>query len=100
MILFLLHQLSANVGAGVQLENGKIFRYILRGKKAVSFTSDGLLGLNIKGRILADKDFKPVLLHCTYSHFTPTRLMNCILFPLFPSFLNLNIAIFFCCRGR
>ena len=44
----------------MQLERGNIFRYSLRGKKAVSFTSDGLLGLNIKGRLLADKDFKPV----------------------------------------
>ncbi|XP_037449227.1 outer envelope pore protein 21, chloroplastic-like [Triticum dicoccoides] len=52
-------QLSANVGAGVQLEKGNIFRYTLRGKKAVSFTHDGLLGLNIKGRLLADKNFKP-----------------------------------------
>ncbi|KAK1647123.1 hypothetical protein QYE76_064928 [Lolium multiflorum] len=52
-------QLSANVGAGVRLENGNIFSYSLRGKKAVSFTPDGLLGLNIKGRLLADKDFKP-----------------------------------------
>uniref|UniRef100_A0ACD5X0V9 Uncharacterized protein n=1 Tax=Avena sativa TaxID=4498 RepID=A0ACD5X0V9_AVESA len=52
-------ELSANVGAGVQHENGKIFRYCIRGKKAVSFTSDALLGLNIKGRLLADKDFKP-----------------------------------------
>ncbi|XP_020167178.1 outer envelope pore protein 21, chloroplastic [Aegilops tauschii subsp. strangulata] len=52
-------QLSANVGAGVQLERGNIFRYTLRGKKAVSFTDDGLLGLNIKGRLLADKNFKP-----------------------------------------
>ncbi|XP_047085086.1 outer envelope pore protein 21, chloroplastic-like [Lolium rigidum] len=51
--------LSANVGAGVRLENGNIFSYSLRGKKAVSFTPDGLLGLNIKGRLLADKDFKP-----------------------------------------
>jgi len=50
-------QLSANVGVGVQLEKDNIFRYSLRGKKAVSFTSDGLLGLNIKGRLLADKDF-------------------------------------------
>ncbi|XP_037442061.1 outer envelope pore protein 21, chloroplastic-like [Triticum dicoccoides] len=38
-------QLSANVGAGVQLERGNIFRYTLRAKKAVSFTDDGLLGL-------------------------------------------------------
>ncbi|XP_051180070.1 outer envelope pore protein 21, chloroplastic [Lolium perenne] len=52
-------ELSANVGAGVRLENGNIFRYSLRGKKAVAFTPDGLLGLNIKGRLLADKDFKP-----------------------------------------
>ncbi|KAF7087395.1 hypothetical protein CFC21_090590 [Triticum aestivum] len=52
-------QLSANVGAGVQLERGNIFRYTLRAKKAVSFTDDGLLGLNIKGRLLADKNFKP-----------------------------------------
>ncbi|KAE8767003.1 outer envelope pore protein 21, chloroplastic [Hordeum vulgare] len=52
-------QLSANVGAGVQLERGNIFRYAFRGKKAVSFTDDGLLGLNIKGRLLADKNFKP-----------------------------------------
>jgi hypothetical protein len=53
------------VGAGVRLENGSIFRYSLRGKKAVAFTPDGLLGLNIKGRLLADKDFKPVR-RCTY----------------------------------
>jgi hypothetical protein len=44
----------------VQLERGDIFRYSFRGKKAVSFTPDGLLGLNIKGRLLADKDFQPV----------------------------------------
>ncbi|CAM0874511.1 unnamed protein product [Alopecurus aequalis] len=72
-------ELSANVGVGVQVEqrplsekklekrlsskkkveNRNIIMYSLRGKKAFSFTSDGLLGLNIKGRLLADKDFKP-----------------------------------------
>ncbi|CAM0874512.1 unnamed protein product [Alopecurus aequalis] len=71
-------ELSANVGVGVQVEqrplsekklekrlsskkkveNRNIIMYSLRGKKAFSFTSDGLLGLNIKGRLLADKDFK------------------------------------------
>lgn len=65
-------QLSANVGAGVQLERHGLhpprrgqesscsdMAYILRGKKAVSFTSDCLLGINVKGRILADSHFNP-----------------------------------------
>jgi hypothetical protein len=56
----------------VQLERGNIFRYSLRGKKAVSFTSDGLLGLNIKGRLLADKDFQPVQM------LSPHPLTTCI----------------------
>ncbi|KAL6633235.1 hypothetical protein ACP70R_025906 [Stipagrostis hirtigluma subsp. patula] len=62
LALFLRHfypRLSANVGVGVQLHNGDELAYTLRGKKAIPFTSNGLLGINLKGRLLANKEFKP-----------------------------------------
>ncbi|XP_021315072.1 uncharacterized protein LOC8056266 isoform X1 [Sorghum bicolor] len=50
----------ANLGAGVQLHNGDDLTYSLRAKKAVLFRPDnGFLGLNLKGRLLIDKEFKP-----------------------------------------
>ncbi|OEL21792.1 RING-H2 finger protein ATL80 [Dichanthelium oligosanthes] len=52
-------QLSANVGVGVQLHKGDHLTYNLRAKKALPFTSNGLLGLNLKGRLLTDTEFKP-----------------------------------------
>ncbi|GJN22577.1 hypothetical protein PR202_gb10157 [Eleusine coracana subsp. coracana] len=63
LALFVRHfypQLSANIGVGVQLHDAHDFTYNLRAKKAIPFTSNGLLGVNIKARLLADKDFKPV----------------------------------------
>ncbi|CAD6248844.1 unnamed protein product [Miscanthus lutarioriparius] len=63
LALFVRHfypQLSANLGAGVQLHNGDDLSYSLRAKKAVLFKPDnGFLGLNLKGRLLIDKEFKP-----------------------------------------
>ncbi|CAN6245485.1 unnamed protein product, partial [Urochloa humidicola] len=52
-------KLSANVGVGVQLHNGDDLTYSLRAKKALPFTSNGLLGLNLKGRIFTDKELNP-----------------------------------------
>uniref|UniRef100_A0ACD5X848 Uncharacterized protein n=1 Tax=Avena sativa TaxID=4498 RepID=A0ACD5X848_AVESA len=90
-------ELSANVGAGVQHENGKIFRYCIRGKKAVSFTSDALLGLNIKGRLLADKDFKPVLLHIPSLHPDQPHLHFVAVIAIF---FEPEYCLEFFCRGR
>ncbi|TVU27576.1 hypothetical protein EJB05_19067 [Eragrostis curvula] len=62
LALFVRHfypQLSANVGVGVQLHNAHDFTYNLRAKKAIPFTSNGFLGINLKARLLADKEFKP-----------------------------------------
>ncbi|XP_020113052.1 outer envelope pore protein 21, chloroplastic-like [Ananas comosus] len=52
-------QLSANVDVGVQLDKGGDINYSLRGKKALSITSNGLVGINIKGRLVTDKEFMP-----------------------------------------
>ncbi|CAL5020412.1 unnamed protein product [Urochloa decumbens] len=52
-------KLSANVGVGVQLHNGDDLTYSLRAKKALPFTSNGLLGLNLKGRLFTDKELNP-----------------------------------------
>ncbi|CAL4886180.1 unnamed protein product [Urochloa decumbens] len=52
-------KLSANVGVGVQLHNGDDLTYSLRAKKAIPFTSNGLLGLNLKGRLFTDKELNP-----------------------------------------
>jgi len=52
-------QLSANVGVGVHLHKGDGLTYNLRAKKALPFTSTGLLGLNLKARLLTDTEFKP-----------------------------------------
>ncbi|WVZ73011.1 hypothetical protein U9M48_021380, partial [Paspalum notatum var. saurae] len=52
-------QLSANVGVGVQWHQGHRLTYNLRAKKALPFPSNGLLGLNLKGRLLADSEFNP-----------------------------------------
>ncbi|XP_002454850.1 outer envelope pore protein 21, chloroplastic isoform X4 [Sorghum bicolor] len=79
LALFVRHfypQLSANLGAGVQLHNGDDLTYSLRAKKAVLFRPDnGFLGLNLKGRLLIDKEFKPfqpVLLGpCRQRHLEP-----------------------------
>ncbi|XP_062221381.1 outer envelope pore protein 21, chloroplastic-like isoform X1 [Phragmites australis] len=62
LALFVRHfypQISANIGVGVQIHNGHDFTYSLRGKKAIPFTSNGLLGINLKCRLLTDKEFKP-----------------------------------------
>ncbi|XP_020242622.1 outer envelope pore protein 21, chloroplastic-like [Asparagus officinalis] len=56
--------LSASVGVGVQtskaLQTAKRdkFGYYIRGKKAISLTSNGFVGINIKGRCDTDKEFK------------------------------------------
>ncbi|RLN07142.1 outer envelope pore protein 21, chloroplastic-like isoform X2 [Panicum miliaceum] len=50
---------AANVGAGVHLHKGDDLTYNLRAKKAIPFTSNGLLGLSLKGRLLTDTEFKP-----------------------------------------
>jgi hypothetical protein len=53
--------MSANIGVGVQFRKGQHLTYSLRAKKALPFTSDGSLGLNIKARLLlTDTDFNPV----------------------------------------
>jgi len=42
------------------LHKGDGLTYNLRAKKALPFTSNGLLGLNLKARLLTDAEFKPV----------------------------------------
>nr|CAB3451613.1 unnamed protein product [Digitaria exilis] len=62
LALFVRHfspQISADVGVGVQLHKGDDTTYNLRAKMALPFTQDGLLGLNLKGRLLTDTQFKP-----------------------------------------
>ncbi|XP_072146763.1 outer envelope pore protein 21, chloroplastic isoform X2 [Setaria viridis] len=49
----------ANIGVGVQFHKGQRLTYNLRAKKALPFTSDGLLGLNLKARLLTDTEFNP-----------------------------------------
>ncbi|KAL6911200.1 hypothetical protein ACP4OV_000005 [Aristida adscensionis] len=63
LALFVRHfypKLSANIGVGVQLHKGEELAYALRAKKAIPFTSNGLLGINLKGHLFADREFKPV----------------------------------------
>uniref|UniRef100_K3YVG0 Outer envelope pore protein 21, chloroplastic n=2 Tax=Setaria italica TaxID=4555 RepID=K3YVG0_SETIT len=52
-------QIAANIGVGVQFHKGQRLTYNLRAKKALPFTSDGLLGLNLKARLLTDTEFNP-----------------------------------------
>ena len=42
------------------MHKGDGLTYNLRAKKALPFTSTGLLGLNLKARLLTDTEFKPV----------------------------------------
>ncbi|KAJ6829304.1 outer envelope pore protein 21, chloroplastic-like [Iris pallida] len=52
-------ELSASFGVGIHSNSNKCDKigYHIRGKKAVSVTSNGLLGINIKGRCETDKEF-------------------------------------------
>ncbi|KAF0934524.1 hypothetical protein E2562_025620 [Oryza meyeriana var. granulata] len=61
-------RLAANLGLGVAINFHNSckppawddFTYTLRAKKAIiPFPSNALLGINLKGRLLADKNFKP-----------------------------------------
>uniref|UniRef100_A0A0E0K7C9 Outer envelope pore protein 21, chloroplastic n=1 Tax=Oryza punctata TaxID=4537 RepID=A0A0E0K7C9_ORYPU len=59
-------RLSANLGLGlaIHFHNNQLawddFSYTLRANKAIiPFPSNALLGINLKGRLLADKHFKP-----------------------------------------
>ena len=56
------------------MHNGDDLTYNLRAKKAVLFKPDnGFLGLNLKGRLLIDKEFKPV----TFSHIAKQKYASC-----------------------
>lgn len=97
-------QLSANIGVGIHLDKATDddLTYTLRGKKAVSFTSNGLLGINLKGRLLTDKQFNPVSLLCSLFslplyyylqflafpafYYSTSNLLYCALNSLFPTF--------------
>nr|CAD1821187.1 unnamed protein product [Ananas comosus var. bracteatus] len=50
--------LLANVGVGVQLDKTDDLTYNFRGKKAFPITSSGLVGINVKGRLITDKEFR------------------------------------------
>ncbi|KAG8073042.1 hypothetical protein GUJ93_ZPchr0006g42471 [Zizania palustris] len=56
-------RLSANLGLGIHFHNCKApwddFTYTLRAKKAIPFPSNPLLGINLKGLLLADTHFRP-----------------------------------------
>ncbi|GMH27357.1 hypothetical protein Nepgr_029200 [Nepenthes gracilis] len=50
--------ISASLGLGLQYDKHEKLRYTVRGKKAFSMPSNGLLSFNIKGRCDVDKEFK------------------------------------------
>ncbi|KAJ4702322.1 Outer envelope pore protein like [Melia azedarach] len=51
-------ELLASLGVGLKYDKHEKLRYTVRGKKAFSVTSDGLLSFNIKGRCDLDKEYK------------------------------------------
>ncbi|KAK8966191.1 hypothetical protein KSP40_PGU001164 [Platanthera guangdongensis] len=52
--------LSASLGVGLEFNKHDRFGYNFRGKKLVALASNGVLGINVKGRCDTDKDFKQV----------------------------------------
>ncbi|KAK8950991.1 hypothetical protein KSP39_PZI004232 [Platanthera zijinensis] len=50
--------LSASLGVGLEFNKHDKFGYNIRGKKLVALASNGVLGINVKGRCDTDKDFK------------------------------------------
>lgn len=53
-------QLSAKIGVGVYYDDKKQLGYTLRGKKSFPLTSNGLVGVNIKGLLLTDQEYDVV----------------------------------------
>ncbi|XP_058090568.1 outer envelope pore protein 21B, chloroplastic-like [Magnolia sinica] len=51
-------ELSASTGVGLQYDKNEKLKYCVHGKKAFPLSSNGLLSFNIKGRYVADKEFK------------------------------------------
>ncbi|KAH0462761.1 hypothetical protein IEQ34_010336 [Dendrobium chrysotoxum] len=51
-------ELLASIRVGFEFNNQDKFGYNIRGKKALALTSNGMLGINVKGRCDTDKDFK------------------------------------------
>ncbi|XP_078161888.1 outer envelope pore 21B-like protein [Carex rostrata] len=50
-------ELSAKIGVGVHYDDKKQLGYTLRGKKSFPLTSNGLVGVNIKGLLLTDQEY-------------------------------------------
>lgn len=55
-----LVQLLAKIGVGVHYDDKKQLGYTLRGKKSFPLTSNGLVGVNIKGLLLTDQEYDVV----------------------------------------
>lgn len=48
------------MGVGIQSDKRNKLGYFIRGKKAISLTSNGSMGINIKGRCDTDREFREV----------------------------------------
>ena len=57
--IFIL-QLSAKIGVGLQSDKRDKLGYYIKGKKAISLSSNCFMGVNIKGRCDTDKEFREV----------------------------------------